>query len=598
MYTFILFVIFLIYASMQNNRLDALEAFMKKFEANTPVKKPDTTTQTTANPAQDSSVISSNIANPVPIKSISKHSEVSGEEMSGRILGRIGITALVIGMAFFLKYAYDNNWIQPAGRVLIGILIGLIIMAIGQYLRKKYLQYSDLLIGGGLAILYTSVLSSHVLYNLTDPIQTFMGLLVVTIIGVALSMMNATITLAVVAFIGGYLAPMFIGVSNLGTNLTFVYITILNAGILAILLTKKWTNLVLCALIGTWIIFSGWYFGSYTQELLIPTLLFVLVQFLIFTASSVFRIIVEKIKAVEIDYFVLSTSALSFFLLYYSLLMPEYVHYVSLGSVLIAGLYILIALVAYKENPGDRTLNIFLPGLAVAFLTIAVPIEFSGPWIAAWWFIESLVLYILASTSSSRGFQVMGVVVYILGLFNLFYYLSTYIQTKDFVILFNGPFIMTMFAVVTAYAIAFIYYRYGSVDTDTQKRGITVFVVIANILTLYAFTSQITSYYELQIATGVSVSQVLNWSNTSVSIFWAIYATLLTIIGFAKRFAAPRYMGLTLFIITAFKVVVNIWSLGELYRIVSFIVFGIIALSASFIYVKYRHILTGDAKPE
>ena len=47
-------------------------------------------------------------------------------------------------------------------------------------------------------------------------------------------------------------------------------------------------------------------------------------------------------------------------------------------------------------------------------------------------------------------------------------------------------------------------------------------------------------------------------------------------------------MGLVLFLITAFKVVVDVWSLGELYRIISFIVFGIIALVASFVYVKFR----------
>jgi uncharacterized membrane protein len=77
-------------------------------------------------------------------------------------------------------------------------------------------------------------------------------------------------------------------------------------------------------------------------------------------------------------------------------------------------------------------------------------------------------------------------------------------------------------------------------------------------------------------------------SHTAVSILWAIYAALLTIIGFAKRYATPRRMGLILFLITAFKVVIDVWSLGEIYRIVSFIIFGVIALAASFLYVRYR----------
>ena len=73
-----------------------------------------------------------------------------------------------------------------------------------------------------------------------------------------------------------------------------------------------------------------------------------------------------------------------------------------------------------------------------------------------------------------------------------------------------------------------------------------------------------------------------------VSIVWALYAAMLTVIGFAKKYVSVRRMGLILFIITACKVVIDVWNLGELYRVVSFIVFGAIALTASFMYVKYK----------
>ncbi|MDQ5893281.1 MAG: hypothetical protein QG640_293 [Patescibacteria group bacterium] len=586
---FILFLVILVAFIHQNNRIGKLEESIKK-SGKVAVKSTEQPLQAApAAPAVSSSPV---LTQAIPAANSVK-SDISSEEVSGRILGRIGIAAVIIGVAFFLKYAFDNNWVGPEGRVAIGILIGIAVMGMGQYLRKKYLQYSDLLMGGGLAILYVSVFSSYALYHLVDPMFAFMGMIVVTAIGVFLSIANATVVLSYIAFIGAFLSPVLIGVTNLGEFITFTYITILNAGILGILLYKRWTNLILCGLVGTWFIFGTWMVALYTNEMLIPTLLFVLVQFLIFTASSVFRIIVEKAKAVEIDYFVMTTTALSFALVCYQILMPEYKHYVSLGSVLVAGFYILIALIAYKENSSDRTLNVFLPGLAVSFLTVAVPIEFSGPWIAAWWFVEAVVLYILASSSSSRGFQIMGVIVYICGLFDLFYYLITFRKTAEFVVFFNGPFVMIMMAVVVAYAIAFMYYRYGSASTEIQQRGLSVFVLMANILTLYAFTTQITAYYELQQIGDITNTQIRNWSNTSVSVLWALYAAMLTSVGFAKRFVTVRYMGLTLFMITAFKVVVDIWSLGEIYRIISFIVFGIIALSASFVYVKYRDRLKG-----
>jgi uncharacterized membrane protein len=151
---------------------------------------------------------------------------------------------------------------------------------------------------------------------------------------------------------------------------------------------------------------------------------------------------------------------------------------------------------------------------------------------------------------------------------------------------------MLAMAAVVAYAIAFTYYRYGSIEEEIQKRGIMAFVVMANIITLYALTSQVTAYYELQQAAAGQASdaysQFQNWSNTAVSILWALYAAMLTAVGFIRRYAAVRRMGLTLFLITAFKVVVDVWSLGELYRIISFIAFGVLALVASFVYVRYK----------
>jgi uncharacterized membrane protein len=35
-------------------------------------------------------------------------------------LNRIGIVAILIGVSYFLKYAFEDNWIGPGGRIAIG----------------------------------------------------------------------------------------------------------------------------------------------------------------------------------------------------------------------------------------------------------------------------------------------------------------------------------------------------------------------------------------------------------------------------------------------------------------------------------------------
>ena len=50
-------------------------------------------------------------------------------------LNRIGITAVLIGVSYFLKFAFDNNWIGPAGRVAIGLLAGIAIVVWSERFR-------------------------------------------------------------------------------------------------------------------------------------------------------------------------------------------------------------------------------------------------------------------------------------------------------------------------------------------------------------------------------------------------------------------------------------------------------------------------------
>ena len=596
---FIIIVIMFFYHGGKISRLEKLikdgeKVPQKSQTQSTVVTSSASATLSSAAPASEAQVSLAQSPNDTTIPTSSQASpvkpDISNEEMSGRIIGRIGIGAVIIGIAFFLKYAFDNNWVGPSGRVMIGILIGMVLLGIGQWLRKKYLGYSDLLMGGGLAILYLSVYSAYALYQLIDPMTTFMGLIVVTVIGVVISIINATQTLSIVALVGGYLAPALIGVNLVGPTITFTYLTILNGGVLGILVYKKWAPLVLIGLAGTWLHFGSWLMTSYNDTLLVPTIFFILLQFIIFTAASVVRLIMEKRKAEEIDYVLLAVTAISFAGACFYLLDAQYKDFLSLGFALTAVLYGAIALVAYKKTPEDRTLNIFLPGLSVAFLTAAIAIEFSGPWVAAWWLVESLVLYIVASKSSSRGYQVMGVVVYCLGLLKLFQYIFTYVQPTGYVIFFNGPFVMLCMAIAIAYAIAFVYFRYGSISSEIRTHGISAFVIIANVLTVYALTNQIDAYYSLQAGSPISAISFGPNQNaaTTVSIAWALYAALLTVIGFAKKYAVVRRIGLALFIITTCKVVIDVWNLGQIYRIVSFITFGVIALAVSFIYVKYR----------
>src|SRR5258705_7368303 len=60
------------------------------------------------------------------LRSGSTKEDVDLEKKIGQYwLNRIGIVAMLIGVSYFLKYAFENNWIGPGGRIVIGLLAGI-----------------------------------------------------------------------------------------------------------------------------------------------------------------------------------------------------------------------------------------------------------------------------------------------------------------------------------------------------------------------------------------------------------------------------------------------------------------------------------------
>jgi uncharacterized membrane protein len=78
-----------------------------------------------------------------------------------------------------------------------------------------------------------------------------------------------------------------------------------------------------------------------------------------------------------------------------------------------------------------------------------------------------------------------------------------------------------------------------------------------------------------------------------ISILWSLFALGLILRGIGKDVRSLRYLGLALFAIVAWKLFfVDLRRLDQLYRIVAFILLGILVLSGSFVYLKYRETFT------
>jgi uncharacterized membrane protein len=85
-----------------------------------------------------------------------------------------------------------------------------------------------------------------------------------------------------------------------------------------------------------------------------------------------------------------------------------------------------------------------------------------------------------------------------------------------------------------------------------------------------------------QLAQDSVMARQMGWS-----IYWGLYAIGLVLLGFAKRWAVCRYAGLALFALTVGKVVtVDMADVRYIYRVISFLVLGLLLVGTSIGYAK------------
>src|SRR5258706_9844551 len=125
------------------------------------------------------------------------------ERIGGRWLQHAGMIVLVLGVAFFLRYAFDHEWLSPAVRIALGAFVGMGMAAGGLGLSRRYRAYGLFLSGGGVAVLYLSVYAGLNLYYLFGPEFAFSLLVVITAVAAVLADRTDSLGLALMAVCGG-----------------------------------------------------------------------------------------------------------------------------------------------------------------------------------------------------------------------------------------------------------------------------------------------------------------------------------------------------------------------------------------------------------
>src|SRR5262245_29273988 len=178
--------------------------------------------------------------------------------IGGRWLQHAGLIVLLLGIAFFLRYAFEREWLSPTIRVSLGVVAGIAMAWGGVRLASKYRAYGLLLAGGGIAALYLSFYAALNLYALVGPEVAFTALVVITVAAAVLADRTGSQAIALMAVGGGFATPFLVGGRGDQQVTLFSYIALLIGATMYLAHRRRWRWLNVASLAFTIVTVAAW----------------------------------------------------------------------------------------------------------------------------------------------------------------------------------------------------------------------------------------------------------------------------------------------------------------------------------------------------
>ena len=237
------------------------------------------------------SVFSAQTPPPVPATPTASQPSFNWEQFVGvKLFAWIAGVGLLFTAIYFLKYSIEHGWIPPAVRAALGFLAGagLIVGGLAS-IRRAFATAGQTLVGTGIVTLYAVTVACRRLYEF----DFFQGhaatglFILITVAAFLLAIRLNAQVIALLGMLGGFLTPIMLSTGVDNPPGLFGFIALLDLGLLAVALHRRWDYLATLAAIGTAIMEIGWAEKFFAVEKL-PTAVTVLVGFNVLFALAVF----------------------------------------------------------------------------------------------------------------------------------------------------------------------------------------------------------------------------------------------------------------------------------------------------------------------
>ena len=462
------------------------------------------------------------------------------EFIGGNLINKIGIIILILGVGIGAKFAIDHNLISPLIRLIIGYIVGILLLIFAYRTKKNYLNFSAVLTSGSMATIYFITYAGHAYYEIIPQLVAYIFMIVITAYTVYISLDYDKEIISLIGLVGAYAIPFLISKDTENYRVLFIYITIINTGIMVVSVKKFWRWLFYAAFAVTWSLFLTWQRTSYDPSSdLFTSLVFGFVFFGLFYLTFINHKLYYKERFSFEDILLLLANSFIFYGVgYYSLnefeSAQEYVGAFTIGNALI---HLMVSIFLFKKQHPDKNLNQFIIGLTLAFVTIAIPVQFDANWVTIFWFIEAVILLNIGRSQATPFYEYLSYIILVLGFYSLlddWYSEYTFYQVDDvktrLTPFFNIYFITALIALASSSILNYIHFsaRFGkapfkdpTIKIIIEYGLLAIFILIA----YYTFRIEIATYWnQLYVESG----EIYDTRNPDIRFFKISYIYIYT----------------------------------------------------------------------
>jgi uncharacterized membrane protein len=196
---------------------------------------------------------------PAPVPPPHDHAPGLEARVGLTIVNRVGVITLVLGIGFLFKWAADNEWIGPAGRVMLGVIASFAALGGADVLwRRGQRVFAQGITATGISILYLAIYAAFGFYQLIPQTFAFLLMAVTSAMAGTLALRYNARAIAALGLVGGFLTPVVLSTGENRPWFLFGYVLLLDLGALAVARVRKWRLLEVLSFVGTMTLYGVW----------------------------------------------------------------------------------------------------------------------------------------------------------------------------------------------------------------------------------------------------------------------------------------------------------------------------------------------------